>query len=169
MDGAVRPFSGKEFVILIRHDRFIQLPTFIIGIIGLQRGLFVPSLVLIKPIPILKRSTDSPRIYPLLLAYSSAALVTTITLLVITLAAPSSDNANQELDPISQFYSMTEEGRRSILGPLIPFLIVPAIMWVDMIIRLAGLVNDGITMRERKNVGKSTTTGDRERKMREEL
>jgi hypothetical protein len=42
-------------------------------------------------------------------------------------------------------------------------------MWVDMIIRLAGLVNDGITMRVRKNVGKSTTTVDRERKVREEL
>jgi len=39
---------------------------------------------------------------------------------------------------------MTEEGRQSILQGVGIFLFVPVIMWVDMMIRLASLINVGM-------------------------
>lgn len=107
--------------------------------IGLQRG---KSNRVASSNSLLKSFLDSPRVYPLLLAYSSAALVTTTTVLVITLAAPSA--SDKTLDPISKFYAMSDEGRWTILGPLIPFLIVPAVMWIDMMVRVGRLVEAGI-------------------------
>ncbi|PVF96153.1 hypothetical protein CPB86DRAFT_787299 [Serendipita vermifera] len=101
---------------------FFWLPAFVIGMIGLQR--------------------DSKAVYPFLLAYSTAALITTSTVAWITLKAPSASDPS--LDPVSKFYALTDEGRNTILGPLIPFLIIPIIMFVDMMSRVTNLVNAGI-------------------------
>lgn len=47
------------------------------------------------------------------------------------------------LDPLSKFYAMSDEGRWTILAAATPILIVPLIMWVDMMIRLGRLVAKG--------------------------
>ncbi len=57
------------------------------------------------------------------------------------LVAPSIDDPN--LDSASKLYAMSEEGRWTILKPTIPFLIIPIIMWVDMMFRLGRLVRKG--------------------------
>lgn len=77
-----------------------------------------------------------------MLAYSAAAIVSTTTVFIMVLTAPS--DSDPALDNTLQFYALTEENRQVILGPLIPFLIVPVVMFVDMMIRLAGLVNAGM-------------------------
>ncbi|KAG8800702.1 hypothetical protein FRC17_006823 [Serendipita sp. 399] len=100
----------------------IQIPGCIIGMYALQKGY--------------------KAFYPALLAYASSAVVTTTTVLFVALAAPSVHD--KTLDPISKFYAMTDEGRWSTLYPIIIFLVVPAIMWVDMLVRVTRLVNAGI-------------------------
>jgi hypothetical protein len=85
---------------------------------------------------------DSKSVYPIILAYCAATLVTTSTVLWITLKAPSASDPN--LDPVSKFYAVTDEGRRGILGPLIPFLLVPIVMFVDMLYRVTSLVKAGV-------------------------
>ncbi|CAG8725958.1 15355_t:CDS:2, partial [Acaulospora colombiana] len=85
---------------------------------------------------------DSKAIYPFLVAYSAAGLVTASTVAWVTLKAPSASDLS--LDPVSKFYALTDEGRWTILGPLIPFLIVPMIMFVDMMFRVTSLVNAGV-------------------------
>jgi hypothetical protein len=85
-------------------------------------------------------SPDTPTIYPLLIAYSSCALVTTITVTHGAYILPSMADTT---DPLAKFYAVSDKGRMLILGPIIPFLIVPAVMWVDMMVRVGKLVNAG--------------------------
>lgn len=92
-------------------------------------------------------SIGSVWVFPILLSYASAALVTTITVWVTTVNMPASYDKN--LDPVSQFYSLSDEGRRTILGPIIPFLAVPAIMWVDMFFKTLRLVIAGANATKR--------------------
>ncbi|KIM22413.1 hypothetical protein M408DRAFT_332925 [Serendipita vermifera MAFF 305830] len=125
-----RPWEFSHLKMFMWMEVCIQMPTFVIGMIGLRK--------------------DTSAIYPLLLAYASAALVTTITVTHGTLIAPSS--ADTSLDTLSKFYAMSDLGRWIILGPLIPFLIVPAIMWVDMMMRLSRLVKLGAQVEATKEV-----------------
>jgi hypothetical protein len=80
-------------------------------------------------------------VYPVLLAYASVALVTTFTTLQGTLLAPSSSDTN--IGPDFKLYAVTEEERWGILGPLIPFLVMPVILWIDMMLRVTSLVVKG--------------------------
>lgn len=80
-------------------------------------------------------------VYPILLSYASAALVTTITVVVTTITMPASHD--KTIDDVSKFYSLSNEGRITILGPVIPFLVIPAIMWVDMFMKTSKLVIAG--------------------------
>ncbi|KIM20280.1 hypothetical protein M408DRAFT_308499 [Serendipita vermifera MAFF 305830] len=116
-----RPWEFAHLKVFMWMEVYIQMPSIIIGMIGLRK--------------------DTPTVYPLLLAYSSAALVTAITVAHGTLIAPSS--ADTSLDALSRFYAMSDLGRWIILGLIIPFLIIPAIMWVDMMMRLSRLVKVG--------------------------
>jgi hypothetical protein len=63
------------------------------------------------------------------------------TLLQGTLLIPSS--TDKTLDPNFKMYAVTEEQRWVILGPLIPFLIIPVVMWIDMMVRVTRLVRKG--------------------------
>ncbi|KIM22412.1 hypothetical protein M408DRAFT_28725 [Serendipita vermifera MAFF 305830] len=116
-----RPWEFAHLRVFMWMEVYIQMPSIIIGMIGLRK--------------------DTPTVYPLLLAYSSAALVTDITVAHGTLVAPSS--ADTSLDALSKFYAMSDSGKRTTLSPLILFISVPAIMWVDMMMRLSRLVNLG--------------------------
>lgn len=91
---------------------------------------------------------DSPKIYPLLLAYSTAALVTTITYMIIAYTAPSITDPT--LDATARFHAMSEKGRWTILNATMPFLIIPAVMWIDMMVRLGHLVNAGVKAQKGK-------------------
>ncbi|CAG7855219.1 SubName: Full=Uncharacterized protein {ECO:0000313/EMBL:CCA73114.1} [Serendipita indica DSM 11827] len=109
----------KVFMVM---EVLIQIPAFIIGTYGLRK--------------------NTPLVYPLLLCYASAALVTTTTVFFVSVNLPSANDTS--LDATSKFYALTDEGRRTILGPIIPFLLIPAVMWVDMLIRVTSLVSAGI-------------------------
>lgn len=87
----------------------------------------------------------STRVYPLLLAYSSTAIVTTSIYLLVALFAPSAHD--ETLDSLSKFYAMTDEGRWKILYPVILYLAIPSIMWIDMMFRVGSLVEAGTKAR----------------------
>lgn len=116
-----RPWEFAYLKVFLCIEAFIQVPSFIMGMIGLQK--------------------DSASIYPLLLAYSSTAIVTTATYMHAVIIAPSLSDTT--LDPLSKFYAMSDKGRWTILNPTIVFLLVPGIMWVDMMVRLGRLVKKG--------------------------
>ena len=117
----------------------IQVPAFVVGTYGLRKStLSAFDLLLTDGLCYV----DTPLVYPLILCYATAALVTTTVVTLVALKAPSAHDTS--LDPVSKFYAMTDEGRWTILGPLIPFLIIPAVMWVDMFIRVMGLVSVGV-------------------------
>ncbi|CCA76270.2 hypothetical protein PIIN_10265 [Serendipita indica DSM 11827] len=101
--------------------RVIQLPAFILGTYGLYK--------------------NNPSYYSVILCYATAALVTTTTCFVNAIKLPSAEDPS--LDASSKFYAVTNEVRWRILGPLIPFLVVPAVMWVDMFVRIMDLVSIG--------------------------
>ncbi|KIM20282.1 hypothetical protein M408DRAFT_308501, partial [Serendipita vermifera MAFF 305830] len=126
-----RPWEFAHLKMFMWMEVCIQIPSFIIGMIGLSK--------------------DTPAIYPLLLAYSSAAFVTTITFAHDVFIAPSS--ADTSLDALSKFYAMSDVGRRTLLAILIPFLVVPAIMWVDMMMRIGRLVKSGAKAEATKEMG----------------
>jgi len=116
-----QPLDFYHLTVFMWMELFIQLPAFVFGMIGLYY--------------------NSAAVYPLLLSYASAALVTTITVTYGTIIAPSLNDTT--LDPINKFYAMSDAGRWTILGPLIPFLIIPAVLWVDMMFRIGKLVKKG--------------------------
>lgn len=107
--------------IFLYMELVIQIPAFILGTYGLHK--------------------NKPTFYPLILCYATAALVTTTTVLFVAINLPSADDPS--LDASSKFYALTHQARWTILGPLIPFLAIPAVMWVDMFIRVMDLVSVG--------------------------
>ena len=68
--------------------------------------------------------------------------------MIIAYTAPSITDPT--LDATAQFHAMSEKGRWMILNATMPFLIVPAIMWIDMMIRLGRLVNAGVNAQKGK-------------------
>ncbi|KAG8820147.1 hypothetical protein FRC19_009102 [Serendipita sp. 401] len=116
-----RPWEFHFMNVFMWMEVPIQIPGCIIGMYALQK--------------------EKKALYPVLLAYTSAALVTTTTVIFVAFAAPSAHD--KTLDPVSKFYAMTEEGRWSIIYPTIPYLVIPAIMWVDMMVRITSLVKAG--------------------------
>jgi len=98
-------------------------------------------------------SLGSTTVYPLLLAYASLALVTTVTTLHATLIAPNSADAS--LDPALKVYAFSDEQRSAVLRPLIPFLLIPAVMWFDMMVRVTGLVRKGAQLEAQETKEKS--------------
>jgi hypothetical protein len=66
--------------------------------------------------------------------------VTTVTVTHGALTLPS---LAETTDPLARFYALSDEARMHQLGPLIPFLLVPAVMWVDMMVRVGKLVSAG--------------------------
>lgn len=101
-------------------------------------------------------SSDSAAIYPLLLAYSSTAIVTAAAYMYGTIIAPSANDTT--LDPHSKFYAMSDEGRWTILAPTIPFLVIPIIMWVDMMVRTGRLVLKGVQAEAQEQVTRGRKT-----------
>jgi hypothetical protein len=68
--------------------------------------------------------------------------------MIIAYTAPSI--IDPTLDSTARFHAMSEKGRWTILNATIPFLIIPAIMWIDMMIRLGRLVNAGVNAQKGK-------------------
>lgn len=84
------------------------------------------------------------------MSYAATAIITTTTVLIVTANIPSASDPT--LDRLSKFYAMTEEGRWTIMYPVSFYLAVPAIMWVDMMFRVGGLVKAGIRKIGSRNV-----------------
>lgn len=133
---SVVPSSSLRYPVLklfVRHDQsfiileiLLQVPVFVVG----MRGLWKSASRLPAPSSLPARSSrshrlaDTPTIYPLLLLYSSSSATTTLACLATVLSLPSIPPAH-----------MTK-----LLASYTPFFLVPAVMAVDMLGRLSGLV-----------------------------
>jgi hypothetical protein len=97
--------------------------------------------------------SDTPIIYPLLLTYSSAALVTNITVAHGLYTLPT---LAETTDAVAKFYALSDSARTHQFRSIIPFLLVPAVMWVDMMARVGMLVSAGakVQVQEKKANGK---------------
>lgn len=102
------------------------MPVFVVGMRGLWKSAFpliLPSSAGVS-LNLAPFRTDTPTIYPLLLLYSSSSATTTLACLATVLSLPSIPHAH-----------LTK-----LLASYTPFFVVPAVMAVDMLGRLAGLV-----------------------------
>ncbi|CAG7855224.1 SubName: Full=Uncharacterized protein {ECO:0000313/EMBL:CCA73638.1} [Serendipita indica DSM 11827] len=117
-----RIHHGREphysFRVFMWIELLFLIPSFIIGIRGLRQ--------------------DSTIVYPVLLAYASAALVMTGTYMATILKAPST--SDQMLDAGLKYYALNDRGRLLLILGTIPYILIPAIMWIDMFVRVRGLL-----------------------------
>lgn len=113
-----RDWEFYSFRAFMWIELLFLIPAFILVIRGLRQNL--------------------TSVYPVLFAYASAALVMTGTHMATVLKAPSA--SDQTLDAVSKFYALSDGARSSLIRAIAPYLLIPAIMWVDMFIRLRGLV-----------------------------
>jgi hypothetical protein len=102
---------------------------------------------------LMHRPSDTPTVYPLLLAYSSAALVTNITVAHGMYTLPT---LAETTDIVAKFYALPDSARMHQFRSIIPFLLVPAVMWVDMMVRVGRLVSGGakVQAQDKKANGK---------------
>jgi hypothetical protein len=56
---------------------------------------------------------------------------------------PTTPTSGPKLEKTSQYYSLSSEQLTMIMGATTPFLIIPAIMWVDMLMQIRKLMNAG--------------------------
>jgi hypothetical protein len=69
--------------------------------------------------------SDTPTIYPLLIALFLAALLIAITVAHGAYTLPSIVDTT---DPLAKFYALSNSGHMILLVPLIPFLVIPAMI-----------------------------------------